>query len=178
MNKLYKYAQHFTKLELLRAKLDVFQNESGREGVDFIITTKSGNYHELFLQTLELDKQRSIKIPKLQLGELIDNLWIALVLFMEEEELGLFLIPSKTFTTPDDYIFKDNPQSEMFAHLSNWEIKVFTNGMDELNNYLAIISSKWRDTVINKLFIVVISPKSRQSDEIESNLFVHHKMRE
>jgi len=178
MNKLYKYAQHFTKLELLRAKLDVFQNESGREGVDFIITTKSGNYHELFLQTLELDKQRSIKIPKLQLGELIDNLWIALVLFMEEEELGLFLIPSKTFTTPDDYIFKDNPQSEMFAHLSNWEIKVFTNGMDELNNYLAIISSKWRDTAMNKLFVVVISPKSRQSDEIESNLFVHHKMRE
>ena len=178
LNKLYKYAQHFTKLELLRAKLDVFQNESGREGVDFIITTKSGNYHELFLQTLELDKQRSIKIPKLQLGELKDNLWIALVLFMEEEELGLFLIPSKTFTTPDDYIFKDNPQSEMFAHLSNWEIKVFTNGMDELNNYLAIISSKWRDTAMNKLFVVVISPKSRQSDEIESNLFVHHKMRE
>ena len=178
LNKLYKYAQHFTKLELLRAKLDVFQNESGREGVDFIITTKSGNYHELFLQTLELDKQRSIKIPKLQLGELKDNLWIALVLFMEEEELGLFLIPSKTFTTPDDYIFKDNPQSEMFAHLSNWEIKVFTNGMDELNNYLAIISSKWRDTAMNKLFVVVISPKSRQSGEIESNLFVHHKMRE
>ena len=45
------------------------------------------------------------------------------------------MIPSKIFTTPDDYIFKDNPQSEMFVHLSNWEIKVFTNGMDELNKY-------------------------------------------
>lgn len=33
MNKLYKYAQHFTKLELIKASLEVFQNESGREGV-------------------------------------------------------------------------------------------------------------------------------------------------
>ncbi|MCB9359751.1 MAG: hypothetical protein H6587_10970 [Flavobacteriales bacterium] len=63
MDKLYKYAQHFTKLELMKASLcklgtgslEVFENEmkhseirpnlkkqltpgqSGREGVDFII---------------------------------------------------------------------------------------------------------------------------------------------
>ena len=42
MQALRKYAQHFTKLELMKASLDklvtgsleVFQNESGREGVD------------------------------------------------------------------------------------------------------------------------------------------------
>ena len=135
MSKLIKYAEYFMMAEFMKAKQEVFQNESGREGVDFIVKTKSGNYHELYLQTLELDKQRSIKIPKQQLGELKDNLWIVLILFMKEEELGSFLIPSKIFTTPDDYIFKDNPQSEMFVHLSNWEIKVFTNGMDELNKY-------------------------------------------
>lgn len=134
MIKLVKYAEYFMMAEFMKAKQEVFQNESGREGVDFIVKTKSGNYHELFLQTLELDKQRSIKIPKQQLGELKYNLWIVLILFMEEEELGLFLIPSKIFTSPD-YIFKDNPQSERFAHLSNWEIKVFRNGMNELNNY-------------------------------------------
>ena len=49
MQQLYKYAQHFAKLELMKAKQEVFQNESGREGVDFIVKTKSGNYHELFL---------------------------------------------------------------------------------------------------------------------------------
>ncbi len=31
MNKPYKYAQHFTKLELMKARLEVFKNESGRE---------------------------------------------------------------------------------------------------------------------------------------------------
>jgi len=40
MNKLTKYAHHFTKLELMKARLEVFQNESGREGVDFIIKTE------------------------------------------------------------------------------------------------------------------------------------------
>lgn len=31
MQTLTKYAQHFTKLELMKARLEVFQNESGRE---------------------------------------------------------------------------------------------------------------------------------------------------
>jgi len=135
MIKLVKYAEYFMMAEFMKAKQEVFQKESGREGVDFIVKTKSGNKHELVLQTLELDKQRSLKIPKQQLGELKDNLWIVLILFMEEEALGSFLIPSKIFTTPDDYIFKDNPQSEIFAHFANWEIKVFKDGMDKLNEY-------------------------------------------
>ena len=40
MSSLEKFAQHFTKLELMKARLDVFQNVSGREGVDFIIKTE------------------------------------------------------------------------------------------------------------------------------------------
>ena len=55
MNKLTKYAQHFVKLELMKAsfdfaqdrRLEVFQNESGRGGVDIIVKTSTGNYHEL-----------------------------------------------------------------------------------------------------------------------------------
>lgn len=92
MTKLYKYAQHFTKLELMRARLEVFQNESGREGVDFIVKTNAGNYHELFLQPINLEKDRSVKITKSVLGEPKDNLWVALVLFMKDIEPILYLI--------------------------------------------------------------------------------------
>lgn len=35
MNKLIKYAQHFAKLELMKARLGVFQNEIGRKGSRF-----------------------------------------------------------------------------------------------------------------------------------------------
>jgi hypothetical protein len=131
MNDQIKYI----KQELSNSGFELTQKENGREGIDFIVKTDNGNTHELYLQALELDKQREIKINKQQLGEPKDNLWIALVLFMGKEELGLFLIPSKTFETPDDYIFIDNPQSERLAYLANWEIKVFKRGMDELNEY-------------------------------------------
>lgn len=135
MNQLHKYAQHFTKLELMRARLDVFQNESGREGVDFIVKTKSGNFHELFLQPINLETERSVKITKSALREPKDNLWVALVLFMKDMEPVLYLIPSKQLDKPDDYIFIDNEQPERIKHLSNWEIKVFVKGIEKLSEY-------------------------------------------
>ncbi len=135
MTKLYKYAQHFTKLELLRAKLDVFQNESGSEGVDFIVKTKSGNYHELYLQPINLETERSVKISKEVLGEPKDNLWVALVLFMKDIEPVLYLIPSTQLAKPDNYIFIDNDQGERFKQFSNWEIKVFVNAIPELSKF-------------------------------------------
>ena len=135
MNKLTKYAQHFTKLELMKARLEVFQNESGRDGIDFIIKTNTGKYHELYLQTVNLEKDRSVKISKTILGEPKDNLWIALVLFMKEMEPVLYLIPSKQLAKPDDYIFIDNEQGERFKHLSNWEIKVFVKGIPKLSKF-------------------------------------------
>lgn len=135
MINLNKYAQHFTKLELLRAKLDVFQNESGSEGVDFIIKTNAGNYHELYLQTINLETERSVKISKTVLGEPKDNLWVAMVLFMKDIEPVLYLIPSTQLAKPDNYIFIDNDQGERFKQFSNWEIKVFTNGIPELSKF-------------------------------------------
>ena len=144
-SQLHKYAQHFTKLELMKARLEVFQNESGslhnvsandrREGVDFIIKTPSGNYHELYLQPINLEKDRSVKISKQELGAPKDNLWIALVLFMKDMEPVLYLIPSKQLAEPDDYIFIDNEQSERFKQFSNWEIKVFTKGIPALSKF-------------------------------------------
>ena len=121
--------------EFMKAKQEVFQKESGREGVDFIIKTKSGNYHELFLQPINLETERSVKITKTVLGEPKENLWVALVLFMKDIEPVLYLIPSTQLAKPDDYIFIDNEQGERFKHLSNWEIKVFTKAIPELSKF-------------------------------------------
>ncbi len=52
MNKLHKYAQHFVKLELMKARLEVFQNESANRGVEFIVKPNSGNYHEYIYSQL------------------------------------------------------------------------------------------------------------------------------
>ena len=135
MNKLHKYAQHFVKLELMKARLEVFQNESANKGVEFIVKTSTGKFHELFLQTLNLEKDRSVKILKQEIGEPKDALWVALVMFMKEMEPVLYLIPSKVLAKPDNYIFIENEQSDRFKHLSNWEIKVFTNAIPQLSKY-------------------------------------------
>lgn len=135
MDKLLKYAQHFVKLELMKARIEVFQNESGNKGIEFIVKNKLGNYHEIYLQPINLEKDRSIKIPKQDLGELKDSLWIALVLLMKETEPVLYLIPSTVFKNPDNYIFFENEQGERFSYLSNWEIKVFTKAIPKLSKY-------------------------------------------
>ena len=83
-DKLIKYAQHFVKLELMKARFEVFQNESANRGVEFIIKTETGKYHELYLQPINLEKERGVKIPKQDLEEPKDALWIALVLLMKD----------------------------------------------------------------------------------------------
>jgi len=53
------------------------------------------------------------------------------VLILENEPRGLYIIPSKTLSKPDNYIFTDNEMT--FKPLSNYEIKVFTNAFEELS---------------------------------------------
>jgi hypothetical protein len=118
----------------MKARLEVFQNESCSRGVDYIV--KAGtNYHELYLQVINLEKDRGVKILKQDLGEPKENLWVAVVLFMKDMKPILYLIPSKILSQSDDYIFIDNEQGERFKDLSNWEIKVFTKGIQQLSKY-------------------------------------------
>ena len=51
--------------------------------MDFIVITNSGNYHELFLQPINLETERSVRISKSVLGNPKDNLWGALVLYIK-----------------------------------------------------------------------------------------------
>ncbi|MEM6736112.1 MAG: hypothetical protein AAF620_08595 [Bacteroidota bacterium] len=83
MSDLRKQVEQFVKQELMKAGLEVFASESEslpsrsygqvNRGVDFIVKTPSGKYHELFLQPINLDFTRSVKIPKGDLGEPKDN---------------------------------------------------------------------------------------------------------
>lgn len=145
MSDLRKQVKQFVEQELTKASFEVSSGESEslplqsygqvNRGVDFIVKTPSGKYHELFLLPINLDFARSVKIPKSDLGELKDDLWIALVFVMKETEPVLLIIPSKVLENPDGYIFFDNEQGERFSHLSNWEIKLFKKSIEELSKY-------------------------------------------
>jgi hypothetical protein len=127
------------KSELLRYNLKLVEKPNGREGVDFLI----GN-NQLCLQFIDLDTtQRSIKISKQELGELKDNLFVALILIIDKEPKVVYLIPSKDLSQPESNIFISNEVSLM-PNLSNWEIKISTNAIPELSKYAL-------DNMINRL---------------------------
>lgn len=125
----------FVKTALKRANFAILGIEE-RDGVEVLqIQTTQGNSHNLFIQEIDLDNQRSVKIQKTDLAELNSNLWIALVLLMKGLDPTLYLIPSTEFLDPDNFIFIENNQNPRLAHFSNYEIKVFKNGMSKLNEY-------------------------------------------
>lgn len=126
--------QKFMIAEVEEAQYEIVNKTGGREGSDYILTTNKGNIHELYLTSINLDVERTIQIPKHELGDLKDNLWIALVLILEKAPRVLYLIPSKTFETPDDRIFFSKDVERM-PYLSNWFIKIFTNAIGELSQY-------------------------------------------
>ena len=120
----------FIKSQLYNFDLKFTPKPNGREGVDFLI----GN-NQLYLQSIDLDTtQRSIKISKKELGELKENLFVALVLIIDKEPKVVYLIPSNDLSQSDNNTFIDN-NVMLMPSLSNWEIKVSSNTIPELSKY-------------------------------------------
>ena len=120
----------FLKSELVNFGLKLIPKESGREGVDFLI----GN-HLIYLQPLDLDTvKQSIKISKQDLGELNDSLFIALVLSIEQQLRAIYIIPSKDLQDPENTFFINNEVSLM-PSLSNWEIRISSKSIEQLEKY-------------------------------------------
>ncbi len=120
----------FIKSELANFGLKLIPKTNGREGVDFLI----GDY-QLYLQPMNLDAtQRSIKITKEALGVLKGELFIVLVLVIDNEPRGFYLIPSIELEQSNSDIFLEN-NVKLMPSLSNLEIKVSSNTIPQLNKY-------------------------------------------
>ena len=127
------------KAKLENNGLKLIPKENGREGVNFLIGT-----NELFLQSLDLDIiDRSAKIVKKDLGESRDNLFIILVLIIEEEPRMVYIIPSKDLWQSDSTIFINN-EVRLMPSLSNWEIRISIHTIPQLVKYSI-------ENMINKL---------------------------
>lgn len=120
----------FIKAELKNFDLELITKPNGREEVDFLIGD-----NQLHLQSIDLDTaQRSIKLSKQNLGELKEDLFIALVLIMDKQPRVVSIIPSVDLSRSNNNIFLENEVSLM-PSLSNWEIKISTNTIPELAKY-------------------------------------------
>lgn len=122
--------EEFLKSELKSHHLELAPKIDGREGVDFLIGD-----HQIYLQPLDLDTvKQSIKIVKQDLGELNDNLFIALVLIIEKQPRVVYIIPSKDLQDSNSNFFVNNEVS-LISSLSNWEIRISSKAIEELEKY-------------------------------------------
>jgi hypothetical protein len=122
--------EDYIKSELKNFNLELTTKPDGREGVDFLIGD-----NQLYLQPLNLDTtQRSVKISKEALGKLRDDLFVVLVLVIDNEPRSFYLIPSTELTQSENDVFIDN-NVKLMPHLSNWEIKVSSNTIPKLAKY-------------------------------------------
>ncbi len=126
-----KYAEHFLKLELMKANIEVFQNESGDDALSFIAKTTEGVYHELHLKALVIDRGHHIKIAKAALPQPKENLWIAIVMITKKMDCSMYLIPSMTLNKPSKYTFVGKQNNKALY----WEINVILEAIPELSQF-------------------------------------------
>ena len=135
MSEFQKQAEEILRSEMTNAGFEISERVNGRKVVDFLVKSPKGKQSEVFLQPMDLIAQQSSKVPKEKLGEPRENLWVALIGFIPDKEPLIFLIPSETLVKPDNFVFFENNVG-MHTYLSNWEIKVFTKGMEKLGEYI------------------------------------------
>ncbi len=82
---------NFLKQKFKIFNLNLTTPKENRSEAPICNTTIKNQQQELFITSIILDKETSIKIPKQDLGELKDNLWVVLVLIMENEPRGLYV---------------------------------------------------------------------------------------
>lgn len=135
MEEFRKQAESVLRAEMIKEGLEINAKENGRDGVDFVVKSENGKQSEIFLQPMDLIAQQSSKVPKEKLGESRENLWVVLIGFIPDKEPLIFFIPSETLVKTNDFVFFENNVGE-HTYLSNWEIKVFTKGMEKLGEYI------------------------------------------
>ncbi|WP_379953167.1 hypothetical protein [Dokdonia sp. R78006] len=124
----------FVTSELSKAGFTITPDINRVEGLDFLITAPTGKTSELQLRNIKVKEEESIKIQKLDYGQIAPHRFLGLVTVIEDAPRAFYIIPSATFTTADNTIFFEHPM-EMMPHLSHWEIKVFTAAIPKLDQY-------------------------------------------
>jgi len=101
-----------------------------------VVKAESGAKTAIFIQGFNREKAQSIKIHTREFNhEFRPDVWIALVVVLEDMEPVDYLIPTTVFQNPDEYLFYHHDLSDRHDHFSNVEIKVFANGAAKLREY-------------------------------------------
>lgn len=88
---LGRYAEYYTMMEFTMFGFDVYTSEVDDKGIDFIVRKDSNTYYDVQVKSV-----RNLNYTFMQKKKFIlkDNLFLALVIFEEDEKPKFYLIPS------------------------------------------------------------------------------------
>lgn len=95
-----RYGETFVKLELTRLGLDVYTSEVDDRGIDFVIRLNTSNYLDIQVKTVRgynyIYARKSVFPDS-------PNLFLAVVILLENEPPSLYLIPRTRWNQPDNF---------------------------------------------------------------------------
>ncbi len=95
-----RYAEYYVKMEFTRFGFDVYTSEVDDKGIDFVIR-KDERCHDVQVKSARGMHYIFLTKSKFPLS---DNLFAAVVVFLEGEPPRFYLIPRMAWATPDDLL--------------------------------------------------------------------------
>lgn len=127
-------------MNFIAANCEIFENETGSRGVDFVVKNEKGQYVDVFVLAACIENKSYAYIPKyLWNKELRKNLYVAFVLFTNGVEPIFYLIPSIVWQTPND----------LFTDSQHYTSNKPTWGINLTEKTIPILSEKyWFDDIM------------------------------
>lgn len=95
---LGRYAEHLSKMHFVLRGLDVFSSEVDDRGIDFIIRQEPDRYWDVQVKS---SRNLNYVFLRKDKARIRPNLLLALVLFEDDKQPDLYLIPVSRWSTPD-----------------------------------------------------------------------------
>lgn len=114
----------------MAANCAIYEDAGGGRGVDFVVKNEKGQYVDIYLATVYIEKTNHVAIPKYYWNnELRESLYVALVLFTDGREPIFYLIPSIVWRKPDE-LFTDS--ADYSRNKPAWGINISKNTIPTL----------------------------------------------
>jgi len=126
---LGKFAEYFVKMEFTMLGFDVYTTEVDDKGIDFLIRNGT-NYYDI--QVKSISGKNYIFFPKSKFI-LRPNLFAAIIIFREEIEPKIYLIPSMEWTKPNNLLVSRDYENKKSK--PEWGINISERNIELLEKY-------------------------------------------
>ena len=125
---LGKYGEYFAKMEFTKAGFDVYTTEVDDKGIDFVVRKNENEYFDIQVKSIRNSNyvfmKKDVFVPK-------KNLYLTLILFEENKEPSLLLIPSLDWLNKTRVYLVDRDYVGMKSH-PEWGININKSHIEDI----------------------------------------------